>query len=327
MQKNLIGSFLIIILISFSISPAYGNNNVFLKSIFPDQKTWEQTFPVAFNNAACNGKDILSFDHLLTAAKKHPDFLNNRSKEDNVRELSAFLANVSQETTGAAPGVYNGGLCFAIETEAGRQINYCYGLTGGWDKAPLCDFGYYGRGALQISNPFNYHETSQEVFGDDRLVNEPDLLLEGDLAWEASIIFWMKHIGGLNRSDTSVQGTTTCHDAIVKNDDFGKTIEVINGNYECQNPGADFRLRTKGREEYYKSYVAMFAKQLSLSIKVSKNLDCFNGSVDPRPVDKKFRCGKNWSDANGRCGTDCNVDTDCPSGEKCFNGIDPKVCE
>lgn len=308
------------------ISNAFADNNVFLKSIFPDQKTWEQTFPVAFSHPSCNGKDILSFDHLLSAAAKHPDFLNNNSKEENIRELAAFLANVSQETTGAAVGEYNGGLCYAVETEAGRKNNYCYGLSGGWDKAPHCDYGYYGRGALQITNPYNYHETSQELFGDDRLVENPDLLLDGDLAWEASIFFWMKHVGGLVQSQTSVQGTTTAHEAIVKNDDFGKTVEVINGNLECQNPGADFRLRTKGRIEYYKSYLPIFAKRLGLSIKAPGNLDCCDGSVAP-PADTGYRCGKNWSDANSKCGTPCNNDGDCTGEEKCFSGVDPKVCE
>lgn len=328
MLKSIKFAFITIVSIGYCISSqAFADNNAFLKSVFPDQKTWEETFPVAFSHPSCNGKEILSFEHLLNAAAKHPGFLNNKSREDNARELAAFLANVSQETTGSAVGEYNGGLCYAIETEAGRKNNYCYGLTGGWDKAPHCDYGYYGRGALQITNPYNYHETSQEVFGDDRLVETPDLLLDGDLAWEASIIFWMKHVGGLVQSHTSVQGTTTAHKAIVDNDDFGKTIEVINGNLECQNPGADFRLRTKGRLEYYKSYLPMFAKRLGLSITVSDNMDCFSGGSVAPSADKSYRCGKNWNDANGKCGTPCHDDGDCTGEEKCFNGVDPKACE
>lgn len=40
----------------------------------------------------------------------------------------------------------------------------------------------------------------------------------------------------------------------------------------------------------------------------------------------KIRCGRNWSDANSKCLTRCQVDGDCPWGQKCFRDLTVEVC-
>lgn len=325
MNKTVHTLFAMLVILIMASSKVQADNQVFLNAIFPSFQSWQDTFPVAYLNPACNGKTVLNFRFLLSAAKRHPHFLNNGSPEKNVREWAAFLANVSQETTGAAEGQYDGGLCFSKEV-GGEGLDYCSILNEEWAHKPLCPYGYYGRGALQITNPYNYYEASQEVFGDDRLLDDPDLILEGDLAWEASIIFWMKHKGGLASSGTSIDGYITPHEAIVLHHDFGKTIEVINGNLECQSPGDDFRKRTKGRIEYYKKYIGKFSKQLGVLVPNEEKLDCYYGTVDPSPVESVYRCGLDWADANGKCGQSCVTDGECENNEKCFNGVNQTMC-
>ena len=87
-----------------------------------------------------------------TAAAEHPRFCGNDSDEANLRELAAFLANVSLETNGAGAGQTNGGLCFASEvgcSDAGAACDYCSNLTPPWNTECLpclpiknCNFAY-----------------------------------------------------------------------------------------------------------------------------------------------------------------------------------------
>ena len=39
------------------------------------------------------------------------------------------------------------------------------------------------------------------------------------------------------------------------------------------------------------------------------------------------RCGTDYPAANKKCGTKCTGNEDCPSGEKCYNNLDEKVCK
>ncbi|NES18910.1 MAG: hypothetical protein F6K41_08275 [Symploca sp. SIO3E6] len=259
-------------------SPAWADedsNIDFVFSVFPTQESWDEVFSIASTDPACTGSDILSYDHFLEAVDYRPDFLTNPTQEENMRELAAFLAHVSLETNGAGPGQYNGGLCFAEEVDCrDAYCDYCTGMGGGLDESPACLYGYYGRGALQITNPDNYLRTSNEVFGDERLWYNPDLMLEGTTAWDASLAFWLTREGGLIDSKTTVPGLTTCHEAIVTYNDFGKTVEVINGNLECENPDPDFIEKTRKRGEYYKTYLQDFSDKLGLFYEEPDNLTC-----------------------------------------------------
>ena len=314
-------------------SPTITDSIDFLQQIFPDDASWESVFVVAHNNANCNGKEILSRAHFLTAAAEHPRFCGNDSDEANLRELAAFLANVSLETNGAGAGQTNGGLCFASEvgcSDAGAACDYCSNLTPPWNtEPPQCPYGYYGRGALQITNPKNYHDTSMLVFGDDRLYQNPDSILEGATAWEASLAFWTGVDGGLLTSATSVQGKTTCHEAIAQNGDFGKTVEVINGNLECSNPGEAFIAKTAKRVAYYEAYLTLFSDRLGVSAPEAVNTTCDGGggsgsanSNDPQQT----RCGGDWSTANTTCGNTCSTSDDCTKGDSCYADLSLEPC-
>lgn len=306
----------------------FAGNQELVTSVFPDQAAWEKTFPVAFTNDACNGKEILSRENFLESLKKYPGFADSGDRNKDIRELAAFLANVSQETTGAAPGKADGGLCFAVEQPDGRQTDYCTTVSADWiDSNPYASVIkanctkklYYGRGALQITNPYNYAQASEELYGDQKvLLEDPEKIVEGTNAWVASLNFWMNHEGGLQDSTTGLDGTMTCHDAIGKNN-FGKTIEVINGNLECGQVSQAAADKVAGRIRYFETYLAAFGYTGSKG-----TLTCISGIQPETPTD--YRCGADWADANGKCGTACHYDSDCPSGEKCFAGLDQGPC-
>lgn len=302
-------------------------NVAFIKKVFPSQESWDTVFRIQAINPACRlGKRILSYENFLAAAAKYPNFCGNPTEKENVHELAAFLANASLETNGAMRGLYNGGLCFASEVGCRTGgCDYCRGMTPPWNKAPKCPDGYYGRGALQITNPYNYHEASQELYGDDRFLDDPSLVLQHNNAWLTSINFWMKHVGGLANSHTSLLGLTTCHKAIDAGD-FGKTVEVINGNLECENPGQAFYTKTQGRIGYYKAYSALFGKRLGLSVAPLTHLRCFSGKPKP-PAPTGYRCGRTWQEANTNCTKGCRNKGDCGQGEDCYAGLDRTVCK
>ena len=273
----------------------------------------------------------------MESAKAYPSFCGSSSTERNLHELASFLANVSLETNGAAEGKLDGGLCFASEVgcdSAGACCNYCK-VDPPYNKAPKCDCSYYGRGALQITNPYNYYEASIELFGEkekdmkkNQFYNDPAKILTGSNAWKASLAFWVKHMGGFDKaSQTTIKKQATAHDAITSDGiDFGKTVEVINGNLECGNPSAAFRKKTAGRIGYYKQYIAAFSSACGISVSPTANIDCASTTPPPPPDERTSRCGVDWDTANKTCGKSCKTPDQCPTGEGCYASLDLAPC-
>lgn len=53
------------------------------------------------------------------------------------------------------------------------------------------DQHYYGRGYIQLSWCYNYRSASQSLFGDMRLVSDPDMVARDEnLAWNTAFWFW-----------------------------------------------------------------------------------------------------------------------------------------
>ena len=310
------------------------DNPGFVQSVFPTDESWAKAFPIAVSNPNCTGKDTLSREHFLSAVADFPEFCGSDSVETNKQELAAFLANASLETNGAAVGGTDSGLCFDSEVgcvyseqNAGDNgcCDYCSSLAPPYNTYPACPCGYFGRGALQITNPVNYeeagrslHDFDPESFPDpDFLVNNPGEILDGDTAWRASLNFWMNHVGGFEVSATSVDGTMTCHQAIVDHNDFGKTVEIINGNLECSNPSEPFQAKTQWRIDYYKHYAQSL---FDPPAQPTTYLQCAEST---EPSDGTTRCGKDWADANSNCRACCTTNADCPDEyPSCFAQLD-----
>lgn len=89
-------------------------------------------------------------------------------------------------------------ICAGGPSEIG---NFCYG--GEWGARNLGNtelgdgYRFRGRGLIQITGRGNYADASMGCFGDMRLVNAPDRLLQKDVASDVALWFWhSRHLAG-----------------------------------------------------------------------------------------------------------------------------------
>lgn len=103
------------------------------------------------DNTACPAKDFYPYRAFIEATRTFRSFGNRGNQIVQRREVAAFLAQISQETTGgwatAPDGPYAWGLCFKEEISPGS--NYCDASSTNWP----CVEGksYKGRGPIQLS--------------------------------------------------------------------------------------------------------------------------------------------------------------------------------
>ncbi|WOK92859.1 pathogenesis-related protein 3 [Canna indica] len=102
------------------------------------------------NDMACPGKGFYTYDAFISAAKSFPTFGTTGDMTTQKREIAAFLAQTSHETTGGWPtapdGPYSWGYCFLREKD--NPPDYCTP-----DQQWSCIPGqkYYGRGPIQLT--------------------------------------------------------------------------------------------------------------------------------------------------------------------------------
>jgi predicted chitinase len=70
-------------------------------------------------------------------------------------------------------------------------------MNGNGDVSSGDGYAYRGRGILQITGKANYAAVSEKLYGDDRLVKNPDLLSQPDAACAAAAAYWKEN--DLNR--------------------------------------------------------------------------------------------------------------------------------
>ncbi|MCL7052337.1 hypothetical protein MKW94_008068 [Papaver nudicaule] len=183
------------------------------------------------------------------------------------KEIAAFLAQTSHETTGgwatAPGGPYSWGYCFVQEKNPAS--NYCQSST----QYP-CASGksYYGRGPIQISWNYNYGQAAQAL--QVGILTNPDLVAQDPIiSFKTAFWFWM----------TSQSPKPSCHDVIVgqwqpsatdvsagRLPGYGVLTNIINGGIEC-NKGANDS--GKDRIGFYQRYCSL------MGVSVGDNLDCY----------------------------------------------------
>jgi basic endochitinase B len=205
-----------------------------------DQALWDQLF-LHKDDPACSGGNY-TLQGLLDAAADYPSFACEGDEPTRRRELAAFLAQISHETTGGWPdapdGPHTWGLCF-IE-EVGCEDNGCPQYCDPNNMQYPCAPGrtYHGRGALQLSWNYNYGQAG-DALGVDILAN-PDMVKDDPkLAIQTALWFWMTEQLPKPSAHAVMVGTWVplAQDLIVgRMPGFGMTTNIINGGLECSMP-------------------------------------------------------------------------------------------
>jgi len=219
------------------------------------------------NAGDCKAKGFYTYSAFIQAADAFPGFGTTGDLATRTRELAAFLAQTSQETTGGWPGAeggqYTWGYCFKEET--GSPGDYCEPSSLQWP----CSAGkkYYGRGPMQLSRNYNYGPAGRAI-GFDGL-NNPDIVAnDATISFKSALWFWM----------TPQPPKPSCHDVMVgkwspsPNDidagrvaGYGLVTNIINGGLEC---GRGSHTRQEGRIGFYTKYC------YDLGVSYGSNLDC-----------------------------------------------------
>ncbi len=128
------------------------------------------------------------------------------------------------------------------------------GPMAGYVKA---DEVYFGRGSIQLSWNYNYIRASIAITGaPETFCQRPDLVATNEeYAWGAGLFYWNENI----------KNDRTCHQSILLNDDFGQTLDNINGGLECPADDAGWHATAiqKRLNRYCRSASAIGVKQLS----------------------------------------------------------------
>lgn len=221
------------------------------------------------DNNACPAKGFYTYESFMEATRQFPRFGNEGSIVTRKREIAAFLAQISHETTGgwatAPDGPYAWGLCF--KEEISPQSNYCDSTNTQWPCVP--GKSYKGRGPIQLSWNYNYGPAGKAV-GFDGL-NNPEIVANNSaIAFKTALWFWM----------TEQKPKPSCHDVMVgkyvptaadlaanRTAGYGLVTNIINGGLEC---GIVADARVNDRIGYFQRYANIF------SVSTGPNLDCQN---------------------------------------------------
>ncbi|KAJ7541377.1 hypothetical protein O6H91_10G057000 [Diphasiastrum complanatum] len=219
------------------------------------------------DDQSCKAHGFYTYNSFINAASSFQGFGTTGDLATQKRELAAFFAQISHETTGgwsAAPdGPYSWGLCFKDENNP--PSDYC--RTGTWPCAT--GKSYHGRGPIQISWNYNYGPAGQ-VIGFDG-INQPELVsTDATISFKTAIWFWMTAQSPKPSSHDVMVGKwqpTSSDSAANRLPGFGLTTNIINGGIECGH-GNDASVQD--RIGFYNRYCSL------LGVDPGSNLDCAN---------------------------------------------------
>lgn len=120
-------------------------------------------------------------ENLKYGAKGYYSICANRLKLKSVDECSVYLQTEKETAT----GLYEK----AIGAQTVHNVGKNLGNTENGDG-----FKFIGRGLKQLTGRYNYTRASKDLYGDDRLVKNPDLVsTDKQVALETACWFWSKN--------------------------------------------------------------------------------------------------------------------------------------
>lgn len=184
-----------------------------------------------FINAWTQGKQYLPDGNIPTpTAAQYNAFIQNAGPMGGITsktELAMFLSEIMWES---------GGLYY--KSELACQTNNCSGQYV--DAVGLPGKYYYGRGYIQLTWGANYKDASNDLFKDDRLLQNPDTVATNeDYAWGVSLWYWKSKV------KPGLAGTFN----------FGLATKAINGALECSGSNTD---KAKKRYQIYTAVLKVF---------------------------------------------------------------------
>ncbi|WP_431004183.1 glycoside hydrolase family 19 protein [Tenacibaculum sp. TC6] len=196
---------------------------------------------------------------IITEEVDYASFLEEGDLETRKRELIAFFANISHETTGgwatAPGGRFSWGLHFREEP---TDASYAYPDT---NYPPTPGKSYKGRGPIQLSYNYNYGPASEFIFGDKQvLLDNPERVIQdAALAFQTAIWFWMTPQYPKPSAHNVMTNKWVPNDLdVTKNrvPGLGMTVNIINGGVEC-GQGTE-KPQVVDRIGYYERYAAVY---------------------------------------------------------------------
>jgi hypothetical protein len=180
-----------------------------------DKHLTRATFNSWFSGRAASQYDTFyTYDNLCEALDLFSDFANTGNDTSDKREIAAFFANVARET---------------------GELQYIEEIS---QTVPT----YYGRGPIQLTHSYNY-KAAGEYIGESLEANPGLVSSDGVISWKTGLWFWMAASGACKG---------TCHDGIHNGGGLGKTIDIINGGYECRGPTP----AAQERITYFERYIS-----------------------------------------------------------------------
>ncbi|KAI3515011.1 hypothetical protein L1887_13760 [Cichorium endivia] len=217
------------------------------------------------NDPRCRGNGFYTYAAFINAARAYNGFGTTGNNEVRRRELAAFFAQTSHETTGGWPtapdGPFAWGYCFVREENP--TSNYCD--SPAWP----CPQRYFGRGPIQLSHNYNYGLFGNSINRD--LINNPDLLAtDATLSFRSAIWFWMTQRDNKPSSHDVITGSwrpSAADNAAGRVPGYGVITNIINGGLECGQGRND---KVEDRIGFYRRYCSI------LGVSPGDNLDCYN---------------------------------------------------
>ena len=261
----------------------------------------------------------------LSPAFAHPDSINLIS-------LAAFFANAHIESGGfhaCKERVLIDGRCDESGDCSGGQLGHytaveakqqgwtkdkCYVREGGrqYDRPPkgctdwrgnrVADARHcwFGRGALQISWPYNYGKYSPPGIN---LCEDPDLICRDPVvAWQVSIHYWATKV---EKGVANWKATNALQTSIEK-------IAPADGSMS---------MASVGNKQRHRRFFLLLDK-LNMGEQKNTIKDKLPSLI--RKTTANSRCGSSWRDANTNCHAQCTVASDCPKpNQRCFAQLKP----
>lgn len=121
------------------------------------------------------------------------------------QELAAFLSQCAHET-----------MDFKYMKEIGGSLDFKkYDIRFAPNKAKVLGNNkagdgakFKGRGYIHLTGKYNYAEASKAIFGDDRLVKNPELVEKPEVAAKTSVWFWQNRVQDKVKNFTNVKDVT-----------------------------------------------------------------------------------------------------------------------